>query len=76
MDDIQTNLDFILKEQNEKSVTLCVHPYIEAFIRKGIVSCQMRWFFKYGKWIKVNGTPSYHLTQFNFLNSKDEEIKL
>ncbi|MDF3077097.1 MAG: ribonuclease [Sphingobacteriaceae bacterium] len=76
MDDIQNNLNYILTEQNEKKITLCVHPYIEAYIKKGMVSCQMRWFFKYGKWINVKGVPSYFLTQFNFLNSKEEEIKL
>lgn len=76
MDDIQNNLDYILNEQNEKDVTLSVHPYIEAYIKKGIYSCQWKWFFKYGKWIKVNPVTSYSLTEFHFLNSKEEEIKL
>ena len=76
MDDIQNNLDYILNEQNEKDVTLSVHPYIEAYIKKGIYSCQWKWFFKYGKWIKVKPVTSYNLTEFHFLNSKDEEIKL
>ncbi|HEY0670303.1 MAG TPA: Rne/Rng family ribonuclease [Sphingobacteriaceae bacterium] len=76
MDDIQNNLDYILNEQNEKDVTLSVHPYIEAYIKKGIYSCQWKWFFKYGKWIKVKPVTSYNLTEFHFLNSKEEEIKL
>ena len=53
LDDIENNLSFILQEQNEKGVTLCVHPYIAAYITKGLVSRRMNWFFKYGKWIKV-----------------------
>ncbi|WP_207535749.1 Rne/Rng family ribonuclease [Desertivirga arenae] len=76
MDDIENNLDYILKEQNEKNITLCVHPYIEAYIKKGFISKQMRWYFNYGKWIKVKAIPSYYLTEFHFLNSKEEEIKL
>lgn len=76
MDDIQNNLAYILNEQNEKNITLCVHPYIEAYIKKGIFSCQRKWFFQYGKWIKVKGISSYYLTEFHFLNSKEEEIKL
>ncbi|HXH99669.1 MAG TPA: Rne/Rng family ribonuclease [Sphingobacteriaceae bacterium] len=76
MEDIQNNLDYILNEQNEKDVTLSVHPYIEAYIKKGIYSWQWKWYFKYGKWIKVNPVNSYNLTQFHFLNSKEEEIKL
>jgi len=76
MDDIENNLNYILSEQNEKSVTLTVHPYIEAYIKKGIISRQWKWFLNYGKWIKVKSSPSYYLTEFHFMNSKDEEIKL
>lgn len=76
MDDITSNLNYILNEQAEKGITLCVHPYIEAFIKKGFISQQMKWFFKYNQWIKVKVMSSYHLTEFHFLNSKEEEIKL
>ncbi|MGB4774686.1 MAG: Rne/Rng family ribonuclease [Daejeonella sp.] len=76
MDDIENNLNYILKEQNEKNITLCVHPYIEAYIKKGLVSLQWKWFFNFGKWIKVKAIPSYYLTEFRFLNLKEEEIKI
>ncbi len=76
MDDIESNLSYILREQNEKKVTLCVHPYIEAYIKKGLFSLQWKWFAKFGKWIKVKPVSSYHLTEFHFISSKDEEIKL
>ncbi len=76
MDDIENNLSFILNEQNEKNITLCVHPYIEAYIKKGLISLRMKWFFHYSKWIKVKAMPSYYLTEFHFLNAKGEEIKL
>lgn len=76
MDDIENNLNYILNEQNESNITLCVHPYIEAYIKKGLISIQWKWFFKFSKWIKVKAVPSYYLTEFHFLNSKEEEIKL
>lgn len=76
IDDIESNLDYILNEQAEKGITLCVHPYVSAFIKKGVISKQVKWFFKYGQWIKVKGVTSYHLTEFHFLSNKDEEIKL
>ena len=76
MDDIENNLNYILNEQNESSITLCVHPYIEAYIKKGLISIQWKWFFKFSKWIKVKAVSSYYLTEFHFLNSKEEEIKL
>lgn len=76
MDDIENNFNYILTEQNEKGITLAVHPYIEAFIKKGIYNRQMKWFIKYGQWIKVKNNPSYQITEFHFFSSKDEEIKL
>lgn len=76
MDDISSNLNYILNEQAEKGITLCVHPYIEAYIKKGLISQQVKWFLKYNKWITVKAISSYHLTEFHFLNSKEEEIKL
>jgi len=76
IDDIESTIDYILTEQAEKGITLCVHPYIEAFIKKGIISKQLRWYFKYNQWVKVKSSNSYNLTEFNFLNSKEEDIKL
>lgn len=76
IDDIENNLKYILEEQNEKNITLCVHPYIEAFIKKGFISLQWKWFFRYGQRIRVRAVSSYNLTEFHFLSSKDEEIKL
>jgi ribonuclease G len=76
LDDIENNFNYILVEQNEKSITLCVHPYIEAYIKKGLISQQIKWYFKYNQWIKVKANPSYQITEFRFLNAKEEEIKL
>jgi ribonuclease G len=76
LDDIEQNFNYILVEQNEKNITLCVHPYIEAYIKKGLFNRQMKWYFKYNQWIKVQSNPSYQITEFHFQSSKGEEIKL
>jgi len=76
LDDIENNFNYILVEQNEKHITLCVHPYIEAYIKQGFISRQVKWFLKYNQWIKVKSNPAYQITEFHFFSSKDEEIKL
>ena len=78
IDDIENNFNYILEEQNEKNITLCVHPYIEAYIKEGFIftTKQWKWFYKYGQWIKVKSNPAYQITEFHFFSSKDEEIKL
>ena len=76
LDDIENNFNYILVEQNEKHITLIVHPYIEAYIKQGFVSRQVKWFLKYNQWIKVKSNPAYQITEFHFFSAKDEEIKL
>ncbi|MBY0243844.1 MAG: Rne/Rng family ribonuclease [Sphingobacteriaceae bacterium] len=76
IDEIESNLAYLLQEQNEKNIQLCVHPYVEAFIKKGIFSLQWKWYFKYKNWIKVQSSKAYSLTEFHFLSQKGEEIKM
>ena len=78
MDQIENNLRYILKEQNETGVTLCVHPYLEAFITKGFFwnSLRHKWGRKYGNSIKVRAVSSYNFLEYHFLNKNEDEIKV
>lgn len=76
MDDIENNLEYILKEQNERNIRLCVHPYIEAFLKKGLISRQVKWYFEYKQWVRIKAVSSYHFSEYRFYSSKDEEIKI
>ena len=78
IDNIENNLRYILKEQGEKSVTVCVHPYIEAFLTKGMFwSSQLsKWKKKYGGGIKIKPVTSYQFLEYHFLNKSDDEIKV
>lgn len=76
IDDIENNIRYFAREQNEKKITLHVHPYIEAFINRGIYSLKWKWYFKHKINVKVESVFSYPLTQFTFYNSKGEEIKI
>ncbi len=76
VDQIENALRFIVNEQNEKSVTLNVHPYIEGFIKKGgfLRSKQWKWYFEYKQWIKVESMVSYGFMEYRFLNKEQDEI--
>jgi ribonuclease G len=75
-EEIETNLNFLILDRKEKKVALLVHPYLEAFFKKGLISKQMKWFFKYKKWIPICGVTANHLLQYTFVNEKNEEITL
>ncbi|TND08751.1 MAG: ribonuclease, Rne/Rng family [Bacteroidetes bacterium] len=76
IDQIENNLRYILKEQNEPQVTLCVHPYLEAYLTKGFISRRMKWRWKYKKGIKVKAVNSYHMMEYHFYNKAEDEIKV
>ncbi len=78
IDDIKNNARYILKEQNEKSVTIKVHPYIEAYLTKGIFFNSMRhkWQREFKKKIQVEPMISYHIMEFHLFNQSGEEIKI
>jgi ribonuclease G len=77
VDTIENTLRFIAKEQNEKELTLNVHPYIEAFITKGNLfkkSLAKKWGTTYGIKLKVQMQASYGFMEYKFLNKEHEEI--
>lgn len=78
VDQIENNLRYILKEQNEAGVTLCVHPYLEAYLTKGnyFTSIRRKWNKKFGKSIQIRPVSSYNFLEYRFLNKSDDEIKM
>ncbi len=75
-EEIESNLNYLLLDRKEAHVSLLVHPYLEAYFKKGIISRQVKWFFKYKKWITVRGVTAHHLLQYSFVNKINEEIAL
>ena len=75
-EEIESNLNYLLTDRKEASVSLLVHPYLEAYFTKGLISRQVKWFFKYKKWVQVRAVTANHLLQYSFVNKNNEEITL
>lgn len=75
-DQIEHYINHLLEQQNEKELTLAVHPFIYAFFTKGIISRRVKWFLKYYKWVKLVEDSSLAITEFTFINKAGEEIEL
>ena len=76
VEQIENALRFIIKEQAAKNITLCVHPYIEGYLKKGgfLRSQQWKWYFEYKQWVKVISSDSYSFMEYHFLNKELDEI--
>ncbi len=75
-DDIERDLRFILNSRPKSKLKLVVHPYVEAYLKKGFMNVQKNWFFKHSKWIKISSNMDFHLNEFKFFDSNDDEIRL
>jgi ribonuclease G len=77
VDDIENNLEYLLRDQNEKHLTLTVHPFIFAFLTQGGIfsSKRWKWYFEFKKWLKVKPVKNYHLLEYHFFDKNQDEIK-
>jgi ribonuclease G len=69
-------LEFLFLKQIEKSVTIAVHPYIYAFLTKGLISKRVKWMLKFKRYIRIESKQGYQLLEYRFFNSNLEEIVL
>ena len=75
VDEIENNINYLLHDQNEKKISLGVHPFIYAYLTRRFMSIQMRWFLKYKKWVSIRTMYDYQLMEFNFFNKDGDIIK-
>ena len=75
-DQIEKDLEHIIKKQNEKKLTITLHPYLYAYYTKGLISRQWKWYFKYKRWINLIEDTSMAILEYSFINSHGEEIEL
>jgi len=75
-DELESNIKFFFQEQNEKKLKLIVHPFIYAYLTKGIISQRIKWMLKYKKPIKISPGASFHILEYRFFNKMGDEIKI
>lgn len=76
IDEIENHIRFLIQEQNEPVLSLCVHPIVYSYLKKGLMSFRVKWFFEFHKWIKLTQKPTYHFLEYHFFNQKGDEIKV
>lgn len=73
IDKIRTDLENIV--QSNKKVILNTHPFIAAYLKQGLVSIQLKWFFEFKKWIKIIPRDAYTYLEYHFFDQQGNEIE-
>jgi len=53
---------------------LHTHPFVKAYLTKGIFSIQCKWWFKYKKWVSIIPRNSFKYLEYALYNSKKQEL--
>lgn len=77
VDEIENDLKYLVQEQNEKSLTIIVHPFVHAYLTKGFLLSRLKkWERTYKTKIKLIEDINFSLLEYHFLNSNKDAIKL
>ena len=63
-----------LFKKDYKKITLNAHPFIAAFLTKGIPSVRTKWFMEHKKWVKIQPRDAYTYLEYHFFEKNGEEI--
>lgn len=75
-DQIEADIEYIITKQNEKGITLVVHPFLQAYYTNGIFSKRWGWFTKYKTWVNIVKDSSIGLTDYSIINRHGEKIEV
>jgi ribonuclease G len=71
---ISQDVERVYKKDHHK-VTLNAHPFIAAFLTKGMPSVRFKWFLDNKKWVKIIPRDAYTYLEYHFFDKNGNEIK-
>jgi ribonuclease G len=74
VDNIENQISSVLQNRKYNNLTVRVHPYIAAYLNKGLWSVSRKWRFKYKCRIKIIPVSSYDFLEYHIFDNFDEEI--
>lgn len=76
-DTLREKLDYCINDLGKQNFTMYVHPYVEAYIKKGLFSSIYRtWRSELGKKFKIVADQSLEYLQYKVIGDDKQEIDL
>ncbi len=75
-DVLKDKIDYLIHSLGEKKFVMYVHPFVDAFLKKGIVSEYLRWRIEYGFKFKIRPDQSLTYLEYRVINHDGTEIDL
>ncbi|MDD2438049.1 MAG: Rne/Rng family ribonuclease [Massilibacteroides sp.] len=75
-DSLEGKIECLVNKHKMKKFVLRVHPYIAAFLNKGIIPLSLKWKMKYSFGIKVIPDQSLAFLEYRFYDSDKNELDM
>lgn len=75
-DKLEEKIEYLVENLKVKKFVMYIHPYVEAYIKKGIFSIYSKWRRKYGRGVKVVADESLAYLQYRVFDADKNEIDL
>lgn len=75
-DKLGEKLDYLVNNLKVKKFTMFIHPYVEAYVKKGMFSLYGKWKRHYGRGFKVVADESLAYLQYRVVDAGGKEIDL
>lgn len=75
-DQLESKIDRLVNKIGIKTFYLHVHPYVAAYINKGLVSLKRKWHMRYGLGVHIVPSQKLAFLQYEFYDSKRQFIDM
>lgn len=75
-DKLEEKIEYLVENLKVNKFVMYIHPYVEAYIKKGIFSIYSKWRRKYGRGVKVVADESLAYLQYRVFDADKNEIDL
>ena len=75
-DTLREKLEYLVNDLNQSGFTMYIHPFVDAYIKKGLVSTYRKWRMELGRKFKILPDQSLAYLQYKVLDKDRNEIYL
>jgi ribonuclease G len=75
-DSLEEKIDSLVNKHNVKKLALHLHPYVAAFVNKGIFSLKWKWKLKYTRKLKVIPDQNLAFLEYKFYDPDRNELDM
>lgn len=75
-DKLEEKIDYLINSLRVQKFTMYIHPFVDAYLKKGLISVYGRWRRRYGRTFKIVPDESLAMLQYRVIDHTGKEIDL